>query len=307
MRAPLSRALVGSSLLLWAGCTLLLSQLRWYSRKPLTVRLRPYEPGGMSLHPGTGGALSVTSFREVVAPLARIIGERLARLLGVEEPIELRLRRVHSPLDVTQFRVRQLSRTALGLGAGIVLAVATRPPLGIAVLFVLGGALLGFLVVEQQLASASARWKRRLLLELPVVSEQLATLLGAGFSLGSALNRMAARGSGASGRDLTVVCQRIRQGLTEGDALREWSAVADVDALSRLVSVLALNRETSDLGRLVSAESRSIRREVQRDLISEIQRRSQQVWIPVTVATLVPGVVLLAVPFIEALRLFSSS
>lgn len=303
----MSRALVGSSLVLWAGCTLVLSQLRWYNRKPLTARLRPYEPGGMSPHHATVGVLSVASFREVVAPLARVVGERLATLLGVEEPVEVRLRRVHSALDVTEFRMRQLSRTALGLGAGIVLAVATRPPLGVAVLFVVGGALLGFLVVEQQLAAASARWKRRLLLELPVVSEQLATLLGAGFSLGSALNRMAARGSGASGRDLAVVCQRIRQGLTEGDALREWSAVADVDALSRLVAVLALNRETSDLGRLVSAEARSIRREVQRDLISEIQRRSQQVWIPVTVATLVPGVVLLAVPFIEALRLFSST
>jgi hypothetical protein len=46
---------------------------------------------------------------------------------------------------------------------------------------------------------------------------------------------------------------------------------------------------------------------VQRELIEQIERRAQQVWIPVTVATLVPGAVLLAVPFIEALRLFSSS
>lgn len=303
----MTRALVGSSLLLWAGCTLLLSQVRWYSRRPLSLRLRPYEPGGMSPDHVPGGVLSAASFRDVIAPLARLVGERVARLLGVEEPVEVRLRRVHSPLDVTAFRVRQLSWSMLGLGAGALLTGAARPPLGIAVLFVVGGALLGFLLVEQQLASASARWKRRLLLELPVVSEQLATLLGAGFSLGSALNRMATRGSGASGRDLADVCQRIRQGLTESDALREWSALADVDALSRLVSVLALNRETTDLGRLVSAEARSIRRDVQRDLIAQIQRRSQQVWIPVTVATLVPGVVLLAVPFIEALRLFSSS
>ena len=303
----MSRTLVGSSLLLWAGCTLLLSQLRWYNRKPLSVRLRPYEPGGMRPHPEQGGLLSVESFREVVAPLVRLIGERLARSVGIEEPAEVRLRRIHSPLDVTAFRMRQLSWTAAGSGAGALLTVAARPPLAVGVLFTVGGALLGFLLVEQQLATASARWKRRLLLELPVVSEQLATLLGAGFSLGSALHRMAGRGSGASGRDLAVVCQRIRQGLAEGDALREWSAVADVDALSRLVAVLALNRETTDLGRLVSAEARSIRREVQRELIAQIQRRSQQVWIPVTVATLVPGVVLLAVPFIEALRLFSSS
>ena len=103
------------------------------------------------------------------------------------------------------------------------------------------------------------------------------------------------------------MCGRIRQGLSEVDALREWAALADVDALSRLVAVLAMNREAGDLGRLVSEEARSIRRAVQRELIEQIERRAQQVWIPVTVATLVPGAVLLAVPFIEALRLFSTT
>ena len=97
------------------------------------------------------------------------------------------------------------------------------------------------------------------------------------------------------------------KGSSEVDALREWAAVADVDALTRLVGVLSLNREAGDLGRLVADEARSIRRDVQRELIEQIERRAQQVWIPVTVATLVPGAVLLAVPFLEALRLFSSS
>ena len=43
-----------------------------------------------------------------------------------------------------------------------------------------------------------------------------------------------------------------------------------------------------------------------RELVEAIERRGQQVWIPVTVATLVPGVLLLAVPFVEAMRLFTS-
>jgi tight adherence protein C len=131
--------------------------------------------------------------------------------------------------------------------------------------------------------------------------------VGAGFSLGAALNRLAARGTGACAQDLARVCGRIRQGLSEIDALREWAVTADVDALTRLVAVLALNREAGDLGRLVAEEARGIRRDVQRELIEQIERRAQQVWIPVTVATLVPGAVLLAVPFIEALRLFSST
>jgi tight adherence protein C len=80
-----------------------------------------------------------------------------------------------------------------------------------------------------------------------------------------------------------------------------------VDALDRLVPVLALNREASDLGRLISAEARGIRRDLHRRLVETMERRSQQVWIPVTVATLVPGVVFMAIPFTEALRVFSGS
>ncbi|MFL6204624.1 MAG: type II secretion system F family protein [Acidimicrobiales bacterium] len=301
------RLLAASALALVVGTTLVLSELRWFSRQPLVDRLRPYGPGSAQQVSARAGVLSVSSLSEVVGPLARHLGERLAGLLGVSEDLSVRLGRVHSSMDATSFRVHQLGWSAVGFGAGSLLAAALRPPLAVMLLLVVGGAALGFLIVEQQLASQSERWKRRIFLELPVLSEQLGMLLGAGYSLGGALNRLAGRGSGACVQDLAGVCGRIRQGLSEVDALREWAAVADVDALTRLVAVLSLNREAGDLGRLVADEARSIRREVQRELIEQIERRAQQVWIPVTVATLVPGAVLLAVPFLEALRLFSSS
>ncbi len=131
-------------------------------------------------------------------------------------------------------------------------------------------------------------------------------LLGSGYSLGSALNRLARRGDGACATDLALVCGRMRQGLTDIDALREWAALADVDALSRLVTILAMNREGGDLARLISEEARTIRQDAQRELVETIERRGQQVWIPVTVATLVPGVLFIVVPFIEAMRLFTT-
>ncbi|MGQ0520174.1 MAG: type II secretion system F family protein [Actinomycetota bacterium] len=295
-----------SGLVLWVGATLLLSQLRWFSRPPLVQRLRPYSPGGMA-GPDHGGLLSVESFRDVVGPLSRRVGERLARLFGVSEELSVRLERVHSPLDVTAFRVRQVGWSVAAVGLGALMAVALRPAPAVAVLLLLGSPVLAFLVLEQQLARASEQWRRRLFLELPVVSEQLAMLLSAGFSLGSALNRLAARGQGACARDLQRVTSRIRHGLSEVDALREWAAVARVEALDRLVPVLALNREAGDLGRLISDEARCIRRDVQRELVETMERRGQQVWIPVTVATLVPGVIFLSIPFIEALSLFSGS
>ena len=56
-------------------------------------------------------------------------------------------------------------------------------------------------------------------------------LLGSGYSLGSALNRLARRGDGACATDLVRVCGRMRQGLSEVDAaathtvaVEPWSA-----------------------------------------------------------------------------------
>lgn len=301
------RVTIAAGLAFWAGATLLLSRHRWFARRSLVDRLRPYEPGGLAAAGPSPGMLSVDSFADVIGPLARTLGERAARLVGVNEELAVRLERLHSDLDPTGFRVRQLGWAVAGAVAGVLAATALRPPPAVVLLFLLGTPALAFLFLEQQLAAASDRRKRRLSLELPVVAEQLGMLLSAGFSLGGALQRLAARGHGVSGEDLGRVVGRIRQGVGEVDALHEWARIADVDALDRLVAVLALNREAGDLGRLISEEARAIRREVQRQLVEQIERRSQQVWIPVTVAALVPGAIFIAIPFLEALRVFSAS
>jgi tight adherence protein C len=294
-----------AALALFTGSTLLLSHIRWFRRRPLTDRLAPYVPGGSTVR-STGILVSAETFGQVIGPLARAVGERLARAVGVTEALVVRLERTGSTLDVTAFRVRQLGWAAVGLLVGGGVAVAAGQSGLVALLLIVSGPLIGFLVVEQRLAVASQAWQRRIFLELPVVAEQLGMLLSAGYSLGAGLGRLAARGKGACGRDLQRVVGRIRQGLSETEALREWATVADVDALHRLVAVLALNRHSGDLGRLIAEEARAIRRDVHRGLIETIERRGQQVWIPVTVAALVPGVIFLAVPFVDALSLFAN-
>jgi tight adherence protein C len=301
-----TQLLAVAALALFAGSTLLLSQIRWFRRRPLVDRLAPYVPGGSTAR-STGILVSAEGFGQVIGPLARAVGERVARAVGVTEPLAVRLERIGSTLDVTAFRVRQLGWAAVGLLTGSVLAAATQQSGPVALLLIVTGPLIGFLVVEQRLAAESQAWQRRVFLELPVVAEQLGMLLSAGYSLGAALGRLAARGKGACGRDLQRVVGRIRQGLSETEALREWATVADVDALHRLVGVLALNRQSGDLGRLIGEEARATRRDVHRELIETVERRGQQVWIPVTVAALVPGVIFLAVPFIDALSLFANS
>lgn len=290
----------------WLGLTLLLAELRAFSRRSLTDRLTPYTPGGMA-RPSSAGMLSVGSFRDVVAPLSRAVGERVARLFGVSEELSIRLERIHSPVTPTEYRVQQIGWSVAVLVTGTLAAIVLSiPPAAVAFVLV-GSPVAVFLIMEQRIASASNQWKRRIFLELPVVAEQLGMLLGSGYSLGGAISRLADRGDGATAKDLLRVRRRTRQGLSDVEALREWADLADQPAVDRLVSVLALNSDAADLGRLVGEEARSIRRDVQRELIESIERRTQQVWIPVTIATLIPGVMLMLVPFVDALSVFSGS
>ena len=300
MRQPLALALM----LAWVGLTLLLSQIRWFRRRPLNERLRPYLHGLSIARQTTDSDSALT---RVLGPLAREAGASIARFSGVNEELSTRLERIHSPLDPTDFRLRQLGWSIAALTVGLITALALTPPIAVSVLLGLGSPALAFLIIESQLSRRSTRWKRELVLELPIVSEQLGMLLSAGYSLGAALQRLSRRSNGAVARDLQRVVARLAHGIDENTALREWAAIADVPAVGRLVGVLALNRDAGDLGHLITNEARAVRAEVHRDLVEIIEKRGQQVWIPVTVATLVPGLLFLAVPFTEALRLFTST
>lgn len=301
----MTRALVAAGLLVWAGATLLLSLSARVSRPSLADRLKPFHPGTVA--PGPPGTTSVASVQEVFGPLARDAGDRLAALFGAAEPAARRLERIHSDRSAVSYRMAQAGWSALALVTGAVLAAAAGAPVPVAILMVAGAPLLTFLVIEQRLARASEEWQRRSAEELPVIAEQLAMLLNSGLSLGAALNRLATRGRGCVARDLDRVVNRIAQGLSEREALEEWADLSGGEAVRRLVGVLTLHSEAADLGRLVSAEARQARRDLHRRTVETLERRAQQVWVPVTVATLVPGVILLAVPFLAALSLFSNA
>lgn len=301
----MTRLLIGAGILVWVGATLLLSQWRRFSRPALGDRLRPFNPGAVQGDPVPAG--SVESIRDVLMPLARDAGDRLASLFGVQEKCERRLGRIHSNLSPSRFRARQLAWCGAALVAGAAIAAGGTLPPAAALLLTAGAPLLVFLVVEQSLVRASQNWQRLTDEELPVVCEQLAMLLNAGYSLGAALARLAQRSHGCVARDLDQVVNRIHQGLSESEALGEWAERSGSAAVERLVGVLTVHAAAAGLGRMVTAEARQARRDLHRRTIEQMERRAQQVWIPVTVATLVPGAILLAVPFLAALRLFSNA
>lgn len=298
----MTRALAAAFVVAWVGASLLLTGVRWFRRPSLIDRLAPYTAGATA---DTGRHRGWAGPRQALAPLALELGARVSRALGVEDDLAARLRLVHDPRTPTEFRIRQLGVALVAALAGSATALVTSPPVPVAVLVALGGPALAFLLVEDQLSRRCADWRQRLEQELPVVSEQLGMLLGAGYSLGAALDRLARRGDGAVARDLRRARARVGHGLTDTEALREWASLARVEGVDRLVAVLALHRHSTDLGHLIAEEARALRRDAQRRLRERIGRKAQMVWIPVTVAALVPGTLFLVVPFVEAMRLFT--
>ncbi len=287
----------------FAGFTLLLADTRWARRASLADRLRPHAPARRG-HAILGSTYA-HSIRTSIGPLATDLGGRLARLLGVHEDVSVRLTRIHSPATPATFRLRELGRAVLAMAAAAAFVVAALPPAPVALVLVLAAPALAVLLTEHQLARASAAWQRRVRLELPVVTEQLGLLLAAGFSVQGALQRLATRGEGACAADLARVCGRLRQGVPVGTALREWASVSGVASVDRLVTVLGLAEGASDIGPMIAAEARAARQDLHRDLIAAVERAGQQVWIPVTVAALVPGVIVIAVPFLHAVGRFA--
>ena len=296
------RVLAGAALLLFLGLVLILSELRIFRTRSLAARVSPYLPGsrGRSAH----GILSLETFQDLLRPLAEATGAVIAKVFGVSEELPRRLRRVHSELDPAEFRVRQVGYAVGSLIVVLLVGLVLALPPTFVLFAALAAPLLAFLIVEQQLARESEQWQHRTFHELPVVAEQIAMLLGSGYSLGAALQRVSERSSGTIATDLEVVTARVRQGTGEQAALREWADTVDVPAVGRIVSILSLNRESGDLGTMVAAEARTVRAESHRELLESIEKKNQQVWIPVTLAALVPGVILMMIPFISALSAF---
>jgi tight adherence protein C len=277
---------------LWVGSGLLVSTLGPVRRPSLADRVRPYVV-----------PTSTAPIRNRGVALSLLLGDRLSRLLRSTEPLDRRLRRVHHPLDAGAFRFRQVSHAVIGLGLAGAVAV-TLPPTW-AVALVVATPLVVFAAHEQRLVALDRTQTAKVIRELPTVAEQLAMLLAAGRSVPAAIAQLGERGQGPCAADLRRVTRRIQQGLGEAEALREWADLRPTPGIVHLAGVLTLAGEATDLDRLVEQEAEAIRADAHRELLATLERRSQQVWVPVTVATLLPGSLLLLVPFLDALRLFA--
>ena len=304
-----------SAAALFTGSSLLLSGVRFLRRTPRHERVADYIAPFLS-GPGSGGPQRIVvageaghgnqhspaqRFVSVLSPVAVTLGNRLARAGGIHQGLEGRLQAAGRPDDVVQFRTSQFTTAlvVLGLAGLVVLSLGTSAAVSAALL--VGAPAIALLAPEQALEGAIQRRRDRLEDELPLVAEQLGVLMASGMSLGTALDRIAARGNGVAAREIAIAQVQVRRGTAQIDALKAFAERLHSASAERLVGVLSMHRETRDVGPLLATEARSMRESAQRRLIETIERRAQLVWIPVTVATLVPGLILIGIPFVSAM------
>ena len=227
--------------------------------------------------------------------------QRAAALADADAELAARLSQAGISRSPFEFRVRQVGGGVAGLAASgaALTAVGVRPLLALAGALAVAAALYG--ASEHGLEQSIASRRTQIIEELPIVAEQIGMLLASGMSLTGALGVAAGRGQGVCADGLERVGARVAGGDAVEVALAEWADDAGSAEIRRFVGVLTLHEDTAEVAELVSDEARSARMEAHRRLIAHIERRGEQVWIPVTVAALVPGCVLLAIPFSDAL------
>ncbi len=284
--------------LAWVGLALVLDAVPAVRRRGLADRLRRYtadpsvarrapEPGGSDLLRSLTGAWR--------APIHRL------RAVLAATPLDIRLARAGLGSDIAAFRRRQVTGAVATLLAASLLVAGAQPVPWAAAVLIVGAPLVGASVPGLAVDRRAARRRAQLFHELPVVVEHLGALIGNGYSVGAAVQRLARRTDGVVAEDLARVALRVRQGTTERAALDEWARISGLAEVRRLAAVLMLDQQGVDLGRLLGLEARAARQEAHRRAVETIERRTQLVWIPVTVAALLPGMLLLAVPFLAAL------
>ena len=287
----MTAALVILFVVAWAGMAMAMETIPWFRTQSLHRRLTPYRPDV------TGLGLPQPHFLE---SLFDRFADQAAGALGARKGLGRRLLRAGLSTDPSTYRSQRFTASLLATLSAAAISLALTPGWVIGIASTLSAGLAIVVCDEARLVFLANGRAQQVNGELPIVAEQLGMLLSAGFSLPAALQRLSKRGNGIVAEGLGEVVRRIRQGESELSALSEWADLSDVEGARRLVRVLTLHRQAGDLGLLISDEARSIRDEHHRTLLESISRRGQLVWIPVTVATLVPGLVVLAVPFASA-------
>ncbi len=139
---------------------------------------------------------------------------------------------------------------------------------------------------------------------LPLYIEQIGSFVASGLSIQSAIDRYLKTIKGPWSTPSRQMSAEIRRGANPGRALGMIASQYRLTGLDHLTRLLDANYSSPELPSLLDEQSRSLRRRQQLELTEKLAKRAQAVWIPVSVAALVPGIIFVMIPFVSALHAF---
>ena len=293
-------ALLG--LVLGVGLLLLAGFLPWLRRRDLAARVDPYlrrAPGSALLDVAPSRGRTRTVLENLLGPVAQRTMGLLERLTGGADQLERRLRLAGRRSSIDSFRIEQVVFGAVGLVAGLLLALAavglrgTSPLLGLAIVAL--GAVLGVLLRDYLLTMEITRRASRMAREFPTVADLLALAVAAGESPIGAMERVARSSTGALPDEFAATVADIHAGTGVAQALAALGTRTPLTALARFgegVSV-AIERGTP-LADVLRARAEDARESAKRDLMETAGRREVLMLVPVVFLVL-PLVIVFAI------------
>ncbi len=119
---------------------------------------------------------------------------------------------------------------------------------------------------------------------------------------GNPLQTAVVSANAARNLDIVELQSMLRSGLDIEAAVAFWRAEFDTSAKQRLGDLLLAKMTAAETTSLIAGLIDQLKKEQRFQLISDIERRNQLVWLPVTIAVLIPGMIFIAIPLETTLR-----
>ena len=251
----------------------------------LAPYLRPRRTGSRLLgSPVVRGPVPV--LERLVAPVLTDGVRLVARVGSPTAELARRLVRAGRLETVEQFRAGQVVSGALGLAAGLALALvlaATRGSATIALLVLVGVCGFAGVLVPDWLLGRQVRAREgRIVAELPTIAELLALAVGAGEGALGALERVTRSTHGELSVELEGTLADARAGMPITQALDGLADRTGVPALARFAEGVAVAVERgAPLADVLRAQAQDVREEGRRVLMETGGRKEVLMMIPV--------------------------
>ncbi|MCL5974052.1 MAG: hypothetical protein M1557_06610 [Actinobacteria bacterium] len=238
----------------------------------------------------------------------RPVGERAEPQFTVFKSAVVRVRRELAVTMVDQswsHYVTTITANATVITAAtmvILSTVATTPLLAPAAVVLW----LAAVVTQRLVLHAGARQMRALLRnDLPLLLSELQSSLERGNSLTSSLIMTATTTQTAWRSHLERGAASLTRGESVTTVLMDLAEMVTLPDVSRALELLALSHQHHVAQQLTAQLLSQSKLDHHHRLIATAGKREQLIWVPVAIATLIPGVILVIVPLIGSLRLLA--